>query len=335
MRLLVLTADMSRYRGALYQQDVLRTFAKHSDVVLYGPGVQGFKPGLRAREVLARLHTRPDAVIVAHSWLHDAEGAPTTRDDALDPREFDLPVLVMLNKEYARLELKLEWIAQQRPLAVLTHHHEVERYASLTGVAFVFWPFAVDTDRFRPGPAKTSDIGFSGILQNPHFPSMNSDMRLQLQRRLYHHHGQIRLHRRADLRDIQIDWRTFTGQRTVDIINQLLHGNHRLSENDYAAALAQSRMWINGPSPLNLVGTRYFECMATETLVLSPRFPELDLVFEPDCFVTFDSADDLIDKVRFYRENDSLASAIASRAREGIQGAHTWNHRIHQLLELL
>lgn len=335
MRLLVLTADMSRYRGALYQQDVLQTLERHAEIVLYGPGFEGFNPQLRAQEVLARLPARPEAVVVAHSWLHDASGEPTTRSDALDPRDFDIPVIVMLNKEYARLETKLQWIVQQRPIAVLSHHHDVDRYSSLTGVRFFFWPFAVNTSRFLPSALKTTDIGFSGILQNPSFKSTQSDIRLRILRHLFNHIGPIRLHRRTEFRDLRMNWRTFTGMPVPDLINRILHGHHRLSEEEYSAALAHSRMWLNGPSPLNLVGTRYFECMAAKTLVLTPYFPELDRVFRSDELVTFNSEDDFVDKVRHYLTDANAAAAITERGYATVRRHHTWEHRIKALLSIL
>lgn len=326
---------MEAYGGASYQRDVLRTIGHLSQATYYGPGFPGYDSDLDAKTVLKRLQSRPEAVIVAHSWLLDSSASTTTLNDNLDPREFDLPVIVVLNKEYARISDKLDWIARQRPLMALSHHHDVETYAGRTGVPFMFWPFAVDAERFRPAPEKTIDVGFSGILQNPSHPSSQSDIRLQLQRQLFHHIRGVRLGRRRIARDLKVDWRSFTGTRLVDTVNLVLHGRPRLSEESYAAVLATSATWINAPSPMNLVGTRYFECMATDTIVLTPYFPELKLVFQDSSYASFSSVDELLEMVHVYKNDASARREVAKRARLHVISTHTWEIRVSQMLALL
>lgn len=326
---------MEAYGGASYQRDVLRSIGDLSRATYYGPGFPGYDSDLGAKAVLKRLQSRPEAVIVAHSWLRDSSASATTLNDNLDPREFDLPVIVVLNKEYARLSDKLDWIAHQKPLMALSHHHDVETYAARTGVPFMFWPFAVDVDRFHPAPEKTIDVGFSGILQNPSNPSSQSDIRLELQRKLFHHIKGVHLGRRRLSRGLKVDWRSFTGTRLVDSINALLHGRPRLSDDEYAASIAASATWINAPSPMNIIGTRYFECMASETVVLTPYFSELDLVFMGKPYVAFRDAEELVRLVRLFKEDVAARKSLAQQARFHVLGFHTWKHRVQSMLAFL
>lgn len=326
---------MAGYSAASYQQDFMNALDSIAEVTFYGPGFPGFSEKHTLDDALSVTGVSPDLILVGHSWLNEGSRSGESASDRIALRDAKAPVVVLLNKEYTQLNQKLGWIEAQRPQLVLTHHHDAAKFQKRTGVSFAFWPFAVDPTLFQPAVSKNIHLGFSGILRNPTFPDDQSDVRLRVQRHFFHHLGPFRGPVRKDMKDIRIWWNSFTGERPVDMIQKVLTPQKRLDQAAYARTLGSAFAWLNGPSPMDLVSPRYFECMASETLVLTPHFSALDRIIPSDHFVDFSSPTELLEKLRFYLSHPSDAQAITNHARETVLGEHTWLHRAEQVLGLL
>src|SRR5438874_2132023 len=166
-RILYLSPDMSGYGAAQYQHDVMLELSRQAPVHFYGPGFPGYDPGDTIDDVVAKSGLAPDWILCGHAWLEDTPGAPVDRFPHIDLSRTDIPRAAILNKEYTNLGAKLAYLRRAGAALVFTHHHKAPLLAERTGIPFVFWPFAADHRLFRPGPDKTLDLGFSGILQNP------------------------------------------------------------------------------------------------------------------------------------------------------------------------
>lgn len=331
-RLLYLSPEMKGYSFALYQHDVMRELERHADVHFAGPGFSGFTGEETLDDLLARAPWRPDWIIVGHAWLEDGAGKELRKFPRIDLSRCPVPKAIILNKEYARLEEKLAYIAQQRFDIAFSHHHDAVRYAALTGVPFVFWPFAADHRRFVLR-SKTADLGFSGILQNP-TPGKQSDLRVRLMREVFHCLGDVPLARRWGVHDLAISWnalpRTAAGQRLAARL-----GRYRRHDIDaYAAMVGSCRAFVCTRSPADLISTRYFECMCAGTLVVAEKSPAHAQIFANDMLAEFTDERDFLPVLRDALRSDAWAQRT-SAARAHALAHHTWERRIGDMLRAL
>jgi spore maturation protein CgeB len=81
---------------------------------------------------------------------------------------------------------------------------------------------------------------------------------------------------------------------------------------------------------------RCFDLPACGAFLLTDYVEELEEVFEPGRELdVFRDAEELLDKVRFYLDNEAARKAIASRGRDVITAGHTYRHRMTYLLEFV
>ena len=335
MRIICLSRRMDEYLWAFYQQDTLTELSRQHEVFFYGPGFPNYNISDGWENVFAKCPMRnPELVLFAHTWLGDGRGQPVDQYPLLQPAKAGLPTVLILNKEYANLEEKLRYIKNNRIDLVLTHHHDVEKYREITGCEFHFWPFAVDLRRFPKHPVeKKYDLTFTGTLRNKIWPETQSDIRLRIQRRLFHKFLDASLALRSKYRKWNVFWST---QSRYDWINRINHNWH-LETGAYFRLLAESRIIINCLSPVELVTTRYFESMASKALALceeSERYT--GLFIEGEHCVTFKAdLSDFDEKVQFYLDHPDAANAIIRRAYEHVRKFHTWERRIQELNGLI
>jgi len=164
-------------------------------VVVYGPGYEGYDRQDTISAIFKKKKFEDiDLICVGHAWLVDHPNFPVAPHPNLKLSEIDIPKVMILNKEYAKLDAKLEYIVKSRINLVFTHHHAIELYTSRTGVSFVFLPFTVESRRFHDRMLpKKYDLMFTGILQNPSWSGVQGDVRVRIQNRIFFHITNIRL----------------------------------------------------------------------------------------------------------------------------------------------
>lgn len=262
-------------------------------------------------------------------------------------------LIIFLNKEYVEWEEKLSLItnlARAFPKTViLTHSPMAREWSKEYKLHFVFVPFAVKFTDFDlheklvPFGKRKHDLYFSGDL-NPEkyvlrkeiveaFPEMSKQGI-----------------------DIQYDG---TGIHASPDFSSVFGFSLESDENDfvpegsYKNFILDSKMVFStigmGPgSPtgsrrlLNLIGTRYFEIMASgTTLLLCERasdstYAQLGIKEDVNA-VMFSNVGEFIDKVQYYRDSKHAEAAmkIISSARDLVRSNHTWDHRAQQVVDEL
>ena len=98
--------------------------------------------------------------------------------------------VIFLNKEYTRLEEKLNAIKNNKFDLIFTHLHDFEQYND-TLIDSVFLPLAcsyenISNMRFRKLEERKYDLFFSGILQNWEHKHTQSDLRKKIQYELFY-----------------------------------------------------------------------------------------------------------------------------------------------------
>jgi glycosyltransferase involved in cell wall biosynthesis len=322
MRILYLTPDFSSYTSAFYQQDVIATLEKRHQLILYGPGFPGYDPNDSIDAILKRLPESPDFVCVGHGWENQTSGEPFDLHPKLGLRQCDLPKVMILNKEYKKLDEKMEYIVGNGIDLVFTHHHDASRWGEETGVPFVFWPFAVNQHRFRDlERRKKWDLSFTGLLQNS-APGVQSDIRIRIKNHLHWTNGSSFCVKRFRFWGTRIFWSDSTQGRP-------------LPGDSYSRHMNETKICLNTLSPLGLVGTRYFESMACRSLAFCNAASEYDALFEAGThYVAFDNdLSDFDEKLFHYLKYEDERKAIVDRAYDHVLEFHTWDRRIGQFTD--
>jgi spore maturation protein CgeB len=81
------------------------------------------------------------------------------------------------------------------------------------------------------------------------------------------------------------------------------------------------------------INLRLFETLAAGRFLLTDYCEEIEDLFEVGREIeVFRSSGELVDKVRYYLENDDKRQAIAQRGHEKFLESHSWRNRVEQLL---
>ena len=256
-------------------------------------------------DVLSNCPEKPDAIVFGFGWTDCSDEYPNTVEEL---ENCDIPIFIILNKEYAALEKKLGWIKNVKPVAAFTVHHDYEEYSRITGVPFYQLPFAVNPDVFKEynDEEYDCDFGFSGVIR----PEQRQDWRAKI------------VERSQEWKDISFSF----SQHRHDSLES------------YARRLNRAKIWLSTTGPADLVGTRYYETMALgTTLIICNRFDRVyDNLFEENkhC-VMFETLSELEEKVRYYLKYERERMEIVIEAKKHVLSNHTWSHRAKFLTDVL
>lgn len=325
---------MRTYGAASYQQDVMDAFSKHAQVYFYGPGFIGYDKNDSIGDVVAKVSFNPDVVILGHAWLCDNEGSEVDPHPRLKLSQTTLPKVVILNKEYTNIDAKLEYIKRGKFDFGFTHHHNTKRYSFSSDTKFIFWPFAYDPQRFKYFKnGKTIDLGFSGILQNLNKNAKQSDIRLRIMKHLFLTFLEVPLDKRRRFKQMKIFWNSICRKKSGRYLSALLGKRKHLTNAEYAKLIQNSKIFINTLSPVGLLSPRFFECMASGSLVFCEESELYQNIFPNDVYVAFKSdLSDFDQKLFHFLNNDVDRNKIIEKAYDFVKTKHTWSKRVTDLL---
>ena len=222
----------------------------------------------------------------------------------------------IINKEYAGIDRKLDWVKGMGATAAFSVHHEVEKYSESTGVPFHRIMWSANQDIFKDyGEDYTSDLFFSGVTR----PDQTENLRERV------------LSEMTRLSDYKLE------------INARSHKNNYAgqiySDREYATKLASSKICFITTGPSDLVGTRYFEVMAgNKSLILCNRMSEVvygDMLVDGYNCVMFSTVDEFFDKAEYYLNNEEDRMKIVNTAYEVFLKRQTWSERAKQIRKII
>lgn len=323
MNLAFATRDISKYKSALYQRDVLSELSKRHAVT-------------PVQEPVDMVNAAADAeiLILGHEWLDSDGNAPFEIRRMSD----NIPTIMILNKEYGALDKKLKYFHQIGARGLVTHHHDLKSLSSFAPAPEVLhWmPFAANDSLFHGSvepDSKLYDLNFSGVLRNPTFPQTQSDWRERVHRELFYTAKDFILTRRNASKVGRLRWVPITGNWWRDTWNRLRLGRFIQSNENYAKALRMSRFTLCTLSPLGLVGTRFFEAALSGSGILVPVDQDLQGLFPETALFRFSSIPDLIGHLESAQERSSEYIAKVQLAQELAIQKHTWGARIKSLID--
>ena len=111
-----------------------------------------------------------------------------------------------------------------------------------------------------------------------------------------------------------------------------------VANHEKVRAFRSCKIILNTTHPAEVEGTnvRTFEAAATGAFQLVNHRSALESLFEVGKEITtFESLDDLVDKVRYFLPRDAERREIADRAQARALAEHTYQHRINSILSML
>jgi hypothetical protein len=236
-----------------------------------------------------------------------------------------LPLAVVQNKMYAAstreivgdARVKLRWVRAAGAAVAFTWLTRAPEFTELSEVPHLWLPFGVDAALYGRhagalgAPHQPFDVGFTGA-SNSKYPLRQAILAMVRAMNVTSYLGtwaQTSLHR-SDNRS----WKA-------------------LGRAEYAAQLARAKMWISTTGPDHIVGTRYFEVLASGTTLLMCNRPAAGarayegLFADGEHVVVFDTVDDLRDKILRYLRDEPARRRIVAAAAERVRRLHSWDAR--------
>lgn len=313
--IVVLQPDFSRYISAYYQHDFTVALGRKHRVFRYGRGLSGYDPNHTLDDVLRACPFDPDLICFGAGWEVEDMGKPE-----FDPHpnirvaRSGIATAMILNKEYKKLDRKLAFVRDNELRMVFTVHHDYAKWSKETGVPFVYFPFGVDDTRFRDyGEPRRYALGFSGATHRQWTP---------VRERIKDHVFVRWPLKRPRYWGTRVYWSEWGG----------LPGFRPPGREAYGRLLNSSKTWISTPSAKDIVGPRFFEVLASRTLLLCSRSPVYgDLLTDLENCVMFEpDLRDFDDKVFSYVRHDDEREEIARKGHAHVLENHTWERRVEQ-----
>ena len=334
MRILFLSKNMEKYNSASYQHEFYAELQRHTDVIPWGPGFAGYDPHQSLDELIKKYSITD--IFVGHSWLPDEIG--NYIDGAINLHSFtecEINKFAFLNKEYTRLQEKLDFFKKGRFTHIFTHHHDIENYFHHTQIPFTFVPFASVPSLESSLPEKSIDIFFSGLLRNTNIIA-STDIRERIQKKLFYTAYDFSLFRRFKYRNTKIVWINYTFSPIGKLLSRFFNRKERLTSDEYQKMLNLSKAIINTFSPMNLIGTRYYETMAHKAIVLCESGNYHNIFRDMDNCIMFNKdLSDFHDKLLFSISDSTERTKIISNAYDDFMENHTWYHRVSKILTIM
>jgi hypothetical protein len=238
--------------------------------------------------------------------------------------KLDKTKCLFLNKEYKNLNQKIEFINKNNIQIVFTAHHSFKEWNSrCPNATFYKIPFAYNQDIFTDyQEKKIYDLGFTGNLFNKG-PYIGDEIM-----------GKNFNNVRERIFD-KIKTEPFYSN-----LQMLLGEDVYLKGKQYGKTINSSKIWICTPSAIDLVGTRFYEIMGCNTLLLAKVIENeniYDGLFEEGKhFIGFkDDLSDFTEKVKYYLSNEVERVKITKSAYELVNTKHCWKHRVDKIVQIL
>tara|TARA_B100002052_G_C15853957_1_gene586515 strand:- start:475 stop:1407 length:933 start_codon:yes stop_codon:yes gene_type:complete len=297
---------------------------EYHEVFPFGPGYSYYQKNHQLNDVLKIAKFTPDLICFGAGW--EWEGIWGDNEIDFDPQpsislsNSNIPSVMILNKEYKKLDKKFDFIKKNKISMVFTAHHNYRKWEKKINVRFNYFPFAIDNKNFNDHRmSKIYDFGFSGSLHKKW-----TDIRGRVKSKLFYFPKLIKsidqnsnkLIKRSLLRDKNIFW------------NEEPFNNYYGKK--YSMLLNSSKIWLCTTSAIDLVGTRFYEIMASKSLLFCNRSEAYNSLFidGEHCIMFENDLTDFEEKLSFYIHHAKEREVIVNNAYEHVMKNHTWSNRI-------
>lgn len=339
VNVIYLSKNMEGYRAANYQVAVKESFEEAFNVFTYGPGFSSFSASDTWEDIVEKsCLSSVDFVVSGHAWLHDSPSANLVPMPLLQLKHLSIPRILILNKEYTRLDEKLAYARDQGFDFVLSHHPRAPEFGMRASCRGVYWPFAARDSLVAENvpEERRFDLGFSGVLGNANASRGSSSPRELLQRELFFSLAKVPIHPKASAKDLTLYWNALPTTNLQKAIHRVMGGTTFTSEADYYSIIARAKLWFASASPMDLVSPRYFEALALGTVPLSPGYENLNAIFEPEKhYFQIDATSSIVSQLRDVLSDPETIATVAEAGKALVAERHLLSHRIDTVVQLL
>lgn len=340
LNVILFAKNYENYTSGYYHDDWVKAFKKLTNCFVYGEGYPNYNKKDTIEDVIAKspfTKNEIDLIVCATSWDVD------TRIDTVDPHPnislskiSSIPKFYFLNKEYKKLNLRFEYIKKNKfDFVGSVLWYKLEEWEKKLGIKFIHTPFGVNLERFRDfGLPKKWDFGFTGSLHKNY-----TDIRFKVKKELFKEshinqlstHGLSRLLRGDPIKEkykkYRIFWAEF-GARNL-LFRSLLPAGIK-----YAKFLNQFKVFLNTPSALGIINTRFYELMATKTLIFCPEswYYANFLKDGENCIMFKEDMSDFEQKLKLAIEDEKLRVKIVENNYKNIK-KYTYENYLKNILE--
>lgn len=242
---------------------------------------------------------KPDVIVYGLNWFNSERAVPV---------EWSImPQVCFVHK------IGLEW---ERKRKFLKRCDLVLSSVPKLPIKHKLFPYGVDPKIFYDRGEKIFDFGFSGALHNENqYPKGTFEipnLRAKVQ----------------ELARAQTDLSLFLNGS--DSIKPRIKNYEK-----YAEVMSQSKIWLATTGPDGDIGPRYYEVMASGTLLFCDIPPkEYQGTFRDGDNCVWFNLDNFVEKLRYYLNHEEERNKIIRTAYRECMTNHTWHKRAMELIDL-
>lgn len=237
----------------------------------------------------------PDIIIIGFTITN------TSTKPTLNLNGIEKPLYIILNKEYQILNKKLDWIKEINPppKKVFSVHHDVKKFSDYCKIPFHKIMWSADENFFKKYSSDYNyDLFFSGVIRKEQTDN--------LRKKIFDNLDKLKGYK-------------LLIKATFYENNKIVKGKlYQFTNLEYAKKIEESKIILTTTGPADIVGTRYFEIMASNKgLIICNRMPKEvygDIVIDKFNCVMFDDENDFIEKCKYYLENEEERLKIVNNA---------------------
>lgn len=276
-KIIVLTKNYERYISGNYHMDLLRALEKKFEVYKYGEGYPNYDISDTINEVINKSGIAINdlyAVVVSTTWEDEREEVSSSDPHPnIDLNNLLCKKLFFLNKEYKKIDYKLDYIKKNRFDLVITVLPErtYKEWEVKTGIKFMQSHFGINSEEFKDmNIQRKYDFTFTGNLHVKY-----TDKRIKVKKELFDNKtiksniGRSRIINvvnpiKKEYRHLNIYWAEW-GAKSVLGHSLLPTGK------EYVKLMNESKVFLSTLSADGILGTRFFEIMATKAVLFCPE----------------------------------------------------------------
>jgi len=345
LNILVLSKNMENYRSGYYHQDLIDAIHKFGNVFLYGIKYPNYDINDTIGDVINKSGWNIDdidLIIVSTSWENeDPRILESDPHPKINLSKLNIPKIFFLNKEYKKLDKKLEYIKKNQFDLVLTvlPEEKFKEWEKLTGIKFMQSHFGININRFRPfGLKRMYDFSFTGSLHTQY-----TNLRLLVKKEIFKE-SKIHIKSNKGL------WRLISISNPINENYQKYRIYwaewHPLSRDfwgrsllpngkKYVELLNRSKVFFNTLSAEGIFNTRFFELMATKSLIFCPEDSYYGILKDGyNCIMFKKDLSNFEDKLENAIFNEDIRNKIVENAFKDSKN-HTYEGRLKTIFNYL
>lgn len=280
MKSLVFAQNYKRYRTGNYHMDLLNAIRKQTEAYVYGPGFPEYNINDDYETVLRKMNISEDdidVIIVSTNWENETSETESDLHPNICLADVNEGVkkIFFLNKEYKKIEKKIEYILKNKFDLVVTVLPEklYVQWQNATGIQFMQSHFGINTNEFKNYKLERKyDFTFTGSLHEAY-----TDKRILVKKHLFKKpnvKASLGLPRvfsvsnpiKKEYQSYKIYWAEW-GKLSTDLRGKSLLPSGR----EYVKLMNMSKVFFSTLSADGIFGTRFFEIMASGAVLFCPE----------------------------------------------------------------